>query len=187
MGESERRGLSCADPRRSGRVAEGGALLRRYGGECLHRGFESLLLRSCVDFEPGVPERRVHVSRGSTPCRHRRGDEREAERRGVGEQVAGVGEQGERVSDHARDDLGGHQADDEDEGDRQCAAVGRQPVIVIVVRPERLVTRPTVLEPLRKEAAEAAATRAAREVVPAEVRVRAVTAHAVKALFRPHT
>src|SRR5438034_320528 len=32
-------------PRRSGRVAEGGALLRRYGGECLHRGFESLLLR----------------------------------------------------------------------------------------------------------------------------------------------
>src|SRR2546425_216420 len=37
--------LSCADPRRSGRVAEGGALLRRYGGECLHRGFESLLLR----------------------------------------------------------------------------------------------------------------------------------------------
>jgi hypothetical protein len=26
-------------------VAEGGALLRRYGGECLHRGFESLLLR----------------------------------------------------------------------------------------------------------------------------------------------
>src|SRR5213079_50852 len=32
--------------RRSGRVAEGGALLRRYGAEWLHRGFESLLLRS---------------------------------------------------------------------------------------------------------------------------------------------
>ena len=32
--------------RRSGRVAEGGALLRRYVGEHLHRGFESLLLRS---------------------------------------------------------------------------------------------------------------------------------------------
>src|SRR3954469_23618417 len=31
--------------RRSGRVAEGGALLRRYGAEWLHRGFESLLLR----------------------------------------------------------------------------------------------------------------------------------------------
>jgi hypothetical protein len=31
--------------RRSGRVAEGGALLRRYVGECLRRGFESLLLR----------------------------------------------------------------------------------------------------------------------------------------------
>lgn len=26
-------------------MAEGGALLRRYGGELLHRGFESLLLR----------------------------------------------------------------------------------------------------------------------------------------------
>src|SRR6266536_2460942 len=38
------RRLSCG-PRRSGRVAEGGALLRRYGGELLHRGFESLLLR----------------------------------------------------------------------------------------------------------------------------------------------
>src|SRR4029078_4785066 len=32
--------------RRSGRGAEGGALLRRYGAEWLHRGFESLLLRS---------------------------------------------------------------------------------------------------------------------------------------------
>src|SRR4051812_2770898 len=31
--------------RRSGRVAEGGALLRRYVGYYLHRGFESLLLR----------------------------------------------------------------------------------------------------------------------------------------------
>ena len=27
-------------------MAEGGALLRRYGDECLHRGFESLLLRT---------------------------------------------------------------------------------------------------------------------------------------------
>src|SRR4051812_30991378 len=35
--------------RRSGRVAEGGALLRRYGDECLHRGFESLLLRDKND------------------------------------------------------------------------------------------------------------------------------------------
>jgi hypothetical protein len=34
-----------AETRRSGRVAEGGALLRRYGAEWLHRGFESLLLR----------------------------------------------------------------------------------------------------------------------------------------------
>jgi hypothetical protein len=34
-------------------VAEGGALLRRYGGECLHRGFESLLLRSMECLELG--------------------------------------------------------------------------------------------------------------------------------------
>src|SRR5262249_38701907 len=37
--------LTCPPVRRSGRVAEGGALLRRYGAEWLHRGFESLLLR----------------------------------------------------------------------------------------------------------------------------------------------
>ena len=37
--------ITCRAVRRSGRVAEGGALLRRYGDECLHRGFESLLLR----------------------------------------------------------------------------------------------------------------------------------------------
>src|SRR5882762_5739438 len=47
-------------PRRSGRVAEGGALLRRYGGECLHRGFESLLLRwtgpsrACLSVRPAT-------------------------------------------------------------------------------------------------------------------------------------
>src|SRR6266700_1694696 len=38
------RSIPCR-ARRSGRVAEGGALLRRYVGEYLHRGFESLLLR----------------------------------------------------------------------------------------------------------------------------------------------
>src|SRR4051812_46658733 len=36
---------SMRAPRRSGRVAEGGALLRRYRGTNLYRGFESLLLR----------------------------------------------------------------------------------------------------------------------------------------------
>ena len=43
---------------RSGRVAEGGALLRRYGGELLHRGFESLLLRSQWSRRPFPPGRR---------------------------------------------------------------------------------------------------------------------------------
>jgi hypothetical protein len=38
--------------RRSGRVAEGGALLRRYVGEYLHRGFESLLLRQPRKIRP---------------------------------------------------------------------------------------------------------------------------------------
>src|SRR5206468_2187174 len=42
-------------PRRSGRVAEGGALLRRYGGLILHRGFESLLLRRGARGKPGFP------------------------------------------------------------------------------------------------------------------------------------
>ncbi len=55
-GSCLRRGISAPDraiawpSRRSGRVAEGGALLRRYGGELLHRGFESLLLRSLPTF-----------------------------------------------------------------------------------------------------------------------------------------
>ena len=39
---------------RSGRVAEGGALLRRYGGELLHRGFESLLLRQDAGLDRAV-------------------------------------------------------------------------------------------------------------------------------------
>jgi ADP-ribose pyrophosphatase YjhB (NUDIX family) len=39
------------------------------------------------------------------------------------------------VPDHARDDLADHQGGDERERDRQRAAVGCQPVIVIVVRP----------------------------------------------------
>ncbi len=43
-GSAEGRSIPC-ETRRSGRVAEGGALLRRYVGEYLHRGFESLLLR----------------------------------------------------------------------------------------------------------------------------------------------
>jgi hypothetical protein len=53
--------VPCA-VRRSGRVAEGGALLRRYGDECLHRGFESLLLRS------------RSARRRSRPIRHRRAE-----------------------------------------------------------------------------------------------------------------
>ena len=62
-GSCPRRGISAPDraipwpSRRSGRVAEGGALLRRYGGEFLHRGFESLLLRSRVPATLSVARR----------------------------------------------------------------------------------------------------------------------------------
>ena len=58
--------------RRSGRVAEGGALLRRYGGTNLHRGFESLLLRS-EGWQSGrmrrsrKPFRAVRSDEGSNP------------------------------------------------------------------------------------------------------------------------
>jgi hypothetical protein len=60
-------------------------------------------------------------------------------------------------------------------------------VIVIVVRPERLVAGPTSPEPLREEAAATTATRADRKVVSARLRVIAVTANAVESRFRPHT
>ena len=53
------------EPRRSGRVAEGGALLRRYGGECLHRGFESLLLRFTIRIDA---YQRTGLSVGPTTC-----------------------------------------------------------------------------------------------------------------------
>ena len=70
-GSCPRRGISAPDraipwpSRRSGRVAEGGALLRRYGGEFLHRGFESLLLRSRpeVRLGPGASRATLSVAR----------------------------------------------------------------------------------------------------------------------------
>ncbi len=54
--------LRCPGSGRSGRVAEGGALLRRYGGLILHRGFESLLLRSRRGFERRGTR---HLARGA--------------------------------------------------------------------------------------------------------------------------
>jgi hypothetical protein len=60
-------------------VAEGGALLRRYGGECLHRGFESLLLRfnypgsryqRLLDL-PWVVAEEPHVASRERPVRRR--------------------------------------------------------------------------------------------------------------------
>jgi hypothetical protein len=53
--------------------------------------------------------------------------------------VPGVRKQGERVSHHSRDDLPHHHAEDEDERDGQRFAVSLEPMIVVVVRTERLV------------------------------------------------
>jgi hypothetical protein len=65
LAERRRKRAVRSASRRSGRVAEGGALLRRYGGECLHRGFESLLLRftplrSRGRSEPSAPNLRSY-------------------------------------------------------------------------------------------------------------------------------
>ncbi len=51
-------------------------------------------------------------------------DEGEDESGGVGEHVGRVGEQRQRVGEDADDDLDGHEADDQREGDRQLRAVG---------------------------------------------------------------
>src|SRR6185503_5331932 len=56
--------VRCARFGRSGRVAEGGALLRRYGGKNFRRGFESLLLRPRA-----VPSPAVRRSRGRYTAR----------------------------------------------------------------------------------------------------------------------
>jgi hypothetical protein len=71
-GGSRSSAIPCPS-RRSGRVAEGGALLRRYGGECLHRGFESLLLRLGPQPEPGEVAERSNAAvsktvRGASPA-----------------------------------------------------------------------------------------------------------------------
>ena len=51
-------------------------------------------------------------------------DQREADRRRVGEHVGGVGEQRQRVGDDPGHHLGGHEAEDQRQRDPQLAAVG---------------------------------------------------------------
>ena len=82
------------------------------------------------DLEPRVA---VRPAPGCRARGHAGGEQREAERGGVGEHVAGVGKQRERVRGKAGDDLADHDPGDEDERDRDRAAVGRQPVVVMVV------------------------------------------------------
>src|SRR5690606_3815739 len=52
-------------------------------------------------------------------------EERERERSGIGEHVAGVGKQRQRVGDQAPDELGDHVGRDEDERDREAPPVRR--------------------------------------------------------------
>jgi hypothetical protein len=87
------------------------------------------------DLEPRIPERPAPDRRSG---RHRRSEEREAECRRIGEHVPGVREQGERVTEQPGDDLACHHDEDQHERDRQRAAVGLEPVIVVVVRERRL-------------------------------------------------
>ena len=91
------------------------------------------------DLEARVAER---PAAGRRTCRHRRGDEREPERRSVGEQMSRVGEESERMAEHPGDDLRSHEHDHEQERDGQRPAIRHEPVIVIVCRTERLVARP---------------------------------------------
>ena len=72
------------------------------------------------DLGASEPER-PRAARGAR--REPRGDERSRERRGVGEHVPRVGEQRERARDDAGGDLARHQADDQDERDREQPAV----------------------------------------------------------------
>ncbi len=65
---------------------------------------------------------------GHRPLRRPQGqpgrDEREADRRGVGQHVGRVGEQRQRMGDQADDHLDRHEADDQAQGDAELGRVG---------------------------------------------------------------
>ena len=69
-----------------------------------------------------APEAEGHRALGRAGGQPQR-EQREADRGGVGEHVRRVGEQRERVRDHAGRHLDGHEGDDQAERDRQPAAV----------------------------------------------------------------
>jgi hypothetical protein len=72
------------------------------------------------DLDAAVPER---PAPGRRSRRDGYSEEREPERGGVRQHVAGVGEEGERPRDDARRELRAHQPGDEDERDRERTPV----------------------------------------------------------------
>src|SRR5581483_9466823 len=64
--------------------------------------------------------------------RHRRGGDRESERRDVGDQVAGVGEQCQRAGEETGDDLPRHQRRDQRQRPEQQPSVGVRSCAVVV-------------------------------------------------------
>ena len=58
------------------------------------------------------------------PVGESQGEQREADRAGIGEHVPGVGQQRQRVRDDASRHLHGHEAEEQRERERQPAAVG---------------------------------------------------------------
>ncbi len=72
-----------------------------------------------------VPERMIFVGRHARDAPR---DQRDAQRRGVGEVVDGVGDQGQAAGEHAADDLRHRQQDIDADGQQQplIAAFGRR-------------------------------------------------------------
>ena len=85
----------------------------------------------------GAPEAEREAAAGRPP-REPGGEQRERDRAGVGEHVRRVGEQGERVGEHARHDLHGHKPEDQRERDGQAPGVVRVDVAVVVMPPSGL-------------------------------------------------
>ena len=82
------------------------------------------------DLEPRVSER--PPSAGG-PCRHPGGDDREEQRGGVGDHVAGVGQERERVRDDAGRDLRDHDDDHDAKRSEKRAAVGVEARVMMAV------------------------------------------------------
>ena len=89
------------------------------------------------------PLEAVGVPAGRRPGGQPRGDQHERDRRGVGQHVRRVGDQRERVRGHPRDDLPGHEGEDQRQGSGQPPGVrpfdpGRRAMRMPVIRRHHL-------------------------------------------------